>query len=156
MKKTPYWQQLQDPRWQKRRLEIMSRDDFACANCCDQTSQLQVHHRWYAAGRMVWEYPDAALVTLCEECHKYETEAAAAAQDWETFLGLMFAVDRKNAGWCVFGMLEAAEHDMGLPKEQILATLLFAASHKMISKSTIELWGDQVDAFKQTVKKEAQ
>lgn len=31
---------------------------------------LNVHHNYYTRGKKPWEYPDDALVTLCEDCHK--------------------------------------------------------------------------------------
>ena len=69
-----------DPRWQKKRLEILSRDDFKCQACNDSKSTLHVHHRLYlnkpdgGQWRDPWEYADSALVTLCDKCHAYETE----------------------------------------------------------------------------------
>lgn len=65
-----YAEKLRDPRWQKKRLEIMGRDKFTCQKCSDATKTLNVHHRYYSKGAMPWEYPDNALVTLCEPCHR--------------------------------------------------------------------------------------
>lgn len=61
-----------DPRWQRKRLEIMGRDHFKCLHCTDGKSTLNVHHAYYVLGRMPWDYPDFALETLCEVCHKKE------------------------------------------------------------------------------------
>ena len=61
-----------DPRWQKRRLEILERDDWACQKCFDPDSTLHVHHRYYEKDKEPWEYPDDALITLCEDCHEGE------------------------------------------------------------------------------------
>ena len=72
MAKTPYFEQLKDPRWQKRRLETFTRDDFACQRCGDTESMLAVHHLYYQRGLAPWEYPDNALITLCERCHDLE------------------------------------------------------------------------------------
>jgi hypothetical protein len=68
-----YLQKLRDPRWQKKRLEVMQRDGFTCQSCFDSESTLHVHHRWYVAGEP-WDAPLDALVTLCEGCHENETE----------------------------------------------------------------------------------
>lgn len=65
-----YGQMLRDPRWQKKRLEIMGRDKFACRLCWDDASTLNVHHLWYARGAEPWDYPDTALVTVCDSCHE--------------------------------------------------------------------------------------
>lgn len=65
-----YAQKLRDPRWQRRRLEIMGRDKFACRMCGDSKSTLNVHHIFYTRGADPWDYPDTALVTTCEACHE--------------------------------------------------------------------------------------
>lgn len=70
MAKMSYFEQLRSPNWQRRRLEIMSRDEFRCQVCYDNESTLNVHHKHYTKGRMAWEYGDDELVTLCEECHE--------------------------------------------------------------------------------------
>jgi hypothetical protein len=69
-----YLEKLRDPRWQKKRLEIMSRDNFSCQICEDTKSTLNVHHRMYFPGKEPWEYEDWCLVTLCENCHNDECE----------------------------------------------------------------------------------
>ncbi|HEV8328926.1 MAG TPA: hypothetical protein VGQ08_15730 [Nitrospiraceae bacterium] len=69
-----YLKKFKDPRWQKMRLEVMSRDEFACQICFDSESTLNVHHRYYLANKDPWEYPLEALVTLCETCHESETD----------------------------------------------------------------------------------
>lgn len=66
------WDEMyRHPKWQKRRLEIMSRDNFACRKCGDKNSTLNVHHIKYN-GLKAWEYDDDLLITYCEECHKEE------------------------------------------------------------------------------------
>lgn len=64
-----YADKLKDPRWQKRRLEIMQRDKFHCRRCGDGTTTLNVHHLIYDKGKSPWDYPDDLLVTLCGACH---------------------------------------------------------------------------------------
>jgi len=77
-----YTEKLRDPRWQKRRLEIMQRDFFQCAKCQVADKTLHVHHRYYVKGREPWEYPAFALVTLCESCHD-ENHETSEIQEWE-------------------------------------------------------------------------
>ena len=72
MDKKTYSTLLKDPRWQKRRLEILQRDEWRCQSCLDSEATLHVHHRWYEDGKKPWEYDDDALVTLCEACHDEE------------------------------------------------------------------------------------
>lgn len=73
-----YWEQLRDPRWQKKRLEIMQRDEFTCQDCGDTGKTLNVHHGYYAKGMAPWEYEDATLHTLCEDCHKLAQQSLTA------------------------------------------------------------------------------
>lgn len=67
---TSYSDLLKDPRWQKRRLQIMQRDDFKCQLCGDDKKTLNVHHLHYKG--MPWEALDKHLITLCESCHRIE------------------------------------------------------------------------------------
>jgi len=67
-----YSQKLKDPRWQKKRLEILERDEWTCQICYDFESTLVVHHRKYLPNTDPWDYPDHLLVTLCENCHEAE------------------------------------------------------------------------------------
>lgn len=67
-----YKEQIKNPLWQRRRLEILNRDNFTCQICGCKDKTLHVHHLVYEKGKMIWEYPDHQLITLCEECHEYE------------------------------------------------------------------------------------
>lgn len=71
-----YSEQWLDPRWQKRRLEIMQRDSFQCSECGADDKTLNVHHVYYTRGADVWDYPGHALKTLCNECHEAEHSIA--------------------------------------------------------------------------------
>lgn len=70
-----YWEKLKDPRWQRKRLEVMQSADFKCKDCNSETKSLNIHHRFYFKGRDPWEYDLAELVCLCEDCHR-DREAA--------------------------------------------------------------------------------
>ncbi len=61
---------LHDPRWQRKRLQVLDRDGWKCTECGEHESELQVHHRYYAKDRKPWEYEGTALVTLCDPCHE--------------------------------------------------------------------------------------
>lgn len=65
-----YWKKLKDPRWQKKRLEVMERDGWECVMCGNKEDTLNVHHVVYRKGAEPWEYESKALKTLCEKCHK--------------------------------------------------------------------------------------
>lgn len=64
-----YTDKLKDPRWQRKRLEIMQRDNWKCKLCGDEKTTLNVHHILYIKGLDPWEYDNKHLTTLCEECH---------------------------------------------------------------------------------------
>lgn len=66
---------LKDPRWQKKRLEIMQRDNFTCQDCESAEKTLHVHHKTYQFGKEPWDYPDENFITLCWECHESEEYA---------------------------------------------------------------------------------
>jgi len=69
--KKNYSDLLKDPRWQKKRLQILERDDFTCQGCGGKENTLHVHHKEYVYGRMPWEYDDEELITYCEDCHAF-------------------------------------------------------------------------------------
>jgi len=66
----PYSEKLKDPRWQKKRLEILQRDEFTCQQCSDTETTLHVHHIAYSGEP--WNAPNKLLITYCEDCHKHE------------------------------------------------------------------------------------
>lgn len=62
-----YAEKLKDPRWQRKRLDILNRDDFTCRCCSDKTEELHVHHIKYNSNP--WEADDEDLITVCKKCH---------------------------------------------------------------------------------------
>lgn len=64
-----YAEKLKDPRWQKKRLEILERDGWKCRRCQNKDDTLNVHHLIYEAKKAPWEYPPALLISLCTKCH---------------------------------------------------------------------------------------
>lgn len=56
-----------DPRWQKKKSEIMVRDGFVCKWCGANDKTLHVHHTKYHSEP--WTTPNEYLVTICESCH---------------------------------------------------------------------------------------
>lgn len=68
-----YAEQLKDERWLYLRNQVMDRDLRICQKCLTGKN-LNVHHLYYDTGRMAWEYPLGALITLCKDCHEAEHE----------------------------------------------------------------------------------
>jgi len=107
---TPYWKLLKDARWQRKRLEIMERDNFTCRSCGksdkDEGTTLNVHHAYYIKGRKPWEYAPNLLTTICSECHelrhqwKREVDEAIARLSKSEFSGLtMFLCVANSSGF---------------------------------------------------------
>jgi len=82
-----YSEKLRDPRWQKKRLQIMERDEFTCRDTSETGETLNVHHSWYAKGDP-WDTPDEFLLTLSETAHK---ERQALEDRAKKALGLIMA-----------------------------------------------------------------
>jgi len=66
-----YSEKLKHPNWQKKRLEILQRDNFTCQICTDTETELHVHHLKYTGEP--FEATNEDLQTLCKRCHKLET-----------------------------------------------------------------------------------
>ena len=65
-----YKEPLLDPRWQKKRLRILERDEWKCVLCGDEKTTLHIHHDIYKNN--AWEVDDEFLRTLCSHCHLLE------------------------------------------------------------------------------------
>lgn len=75
VKNTIYDNLLQTDDWKIKRDKILDRDNHTCRYCGRHDGILQVHHKYYnvypnGTRPKPWDYPDDALITLCDECHK--------------------------------------------------------------------------------------
>jgi len=75
MKPTTYQRKLSHPDWQRKRLEILNRDNFTCQYCDVKDKELHIHHIYYMPNTLPQDYPDSAYITLCHDCHAYEGDA---------------------------------------------------------------------------------
>jgi len=80
MSKT-YSQKLKDPRWQKKRLKTLERDNWVCKKCGDDETELHVHHLKYHANP--WDTPNKYLITLCAPCHQFIEKCKEDSEDNE-------------------------------------------------------------------------
>ena len=64
-----YQESLRDPRWQRKRLEILQAANFRCEDCGAGDRTLDVHHNGYIRGMDAWEYGPDLLMCLCQNCH---------------------------------------------------------------------------------------
>jgi hypothetical protein len=62
-----YSDKLKSPKWQKKRLQILERDNWQCQYCKDTETQLQVHHLKYT--KEPWDANKEDLITTCSDCH---------------------------------------------------------------------------------------
>ncbi len=58
-----------DPRWQRVRLAILSRDEWRCRLCGTDSGKLSVHHIKYTT-ELPWDESHANLIGICERCHE--------------------------------------------------------------------------------------
>lgn len=101
-----FWAAYRDPRWQKRRLEVLDRADWTCESCEATDKELQVHHRYYERGKKPWEYPDEALQCLCDPCHDRVTEVNRGIKEKLRLLSdgeLERVLGYLNGLWCQCG-----------------------------------------------------
>jgi hypothetical protein len=63
-----YSEKLKSPKWQKKRLQILERDNWECQYCKDTETQLQVHHLKYT--NEPWDADNNDLITACSDCHQ--------------------------------------------------------------------------------------
>jgi len=94
MTKKTYPEKLRDPRWQKKRLEILKRDKFACVLCKDKESELQIHHLKY--GKEPWLVDNSYLKTLCHHCH-WLVESAKKRLPFENIKGILKSKKMPNS-----------------------------------------------------------
>jgi hypothetical protein len=104
-----YSEKLRDPRWQRRRLEKLQANDFACECCGDPESTLHVHHRLYRKGADPWDYADNELAVLCEVCHAEDHQAKSELEE------LMCCVPHGMSSWREIGVIVAGYLCTSLP-----------------------------------------
>ena len=106
-----YFEKLQDPRWQKKRLEAMQDKEFTCELCGDSQSMLQVHHKEYFKGADPWDYYTEQLAVLCKTCHKNYHDQHDALKAISSFLSLDGKFNRNEVAMVIFGYLGSSyEH----------------------------------------------
>lgn len=122
MSKRTYAVKFKDPRWQKRRLEVMNDFGWHCQMCMDSDTTLHVHHRYYRRDTDPWDYPDTAFAVLCETCHEEETPRRKAAQQRliEAVMSQLFARDTLDLAAAIASALDTA----GLPEVTCTALCL--------------------------------
>lgn len=122
LSKNEYYQRLKDPRWQKKRLDIMDRDNFSCQICGATKKTLNIHHKRYLVHKEIWDVPDSLLVTLCEDCHQQEAEnLTSVVQDITSIIRQKFF---SNSIYTLTQALISERFE--LPENELAEIILFA------------------------------
>lgn len=122
--KYDYAAKRKDPRWQKKRLDILNRDNFACVSCGSTTSPLHVHHRYYVSKREPWNYPDFCLLSLCEGCHDFlhrDVDDVQYPDQWEILANEVLRFEELDAITLAFHLCKARV--AGVSIQQITAAI---------------------------------
>ena len=109
-------EQYKSLKWQKKRLEILERDNFRCLSCGATDKQLHVHHCNYYKGEAIYESSQSLLVTLCEDCHKSAHDVKSRISHWA---GCVLANSLLNYGDFVFSDVENIVSFMSGPIEEV-------------------------------------
>lgn len=123
--KTPYFQKLLDPRWQRKRLESLEASEWRCEICMDKSRTLHVHHKQYIKGREPWEYEADQLSVLCDVCHSEQHSTDDGLIDVVSRLPIdgMKWIDRRKAACLLAGVLGLEDFN---PKDQIEKAWFYA------------------------------
>lgn len=64
-----YKEKLRDPRWLKKREQLLLRRGEKCQSC-QSSKHLTIHHGYYRPQGAPWNYEDDTLWVLCWTCHE--------------------------------------------------------------------------------------
>ena len=133
-----YSELLKDPRWQKKRLKIMERDNFTCQKCSDKETTLNVHHKYYDKDKKPWEYQNGSLVTLCKDCHLTEHEESAEYKKLltDTLYNLGYSADDLREIAYAFTLFGKAEYKSNI----LTSAIAFYLSEKITQKEIINIY----------------
>lgn len=137
-----YKEQIKSPKWQKRRLEIMEKDNFTCQLCGDTETMLNVHHLSYHRDRNIWEYEDWELMTLCENCHKDEHSSLDDLNSYVESIKSRGVTMRE-----IIALLNAIEVDLYLGHDRVISDFVGDDS-AMGRDDDIKLLADRRESMK--------
>jgi len=152
MSSSSYSSKLRDARWQRKRLEIMQRDEFTCKSCGasdkDEGTTLNVHHAYYEYGKNPWEYPSSSLVTWCEKCHEKRKVMARYIDEsvirlsMEAYSGLMNMVVTRDDTLLFKAMNHSAAHNVDINSLAMCAKALITQMQTTAYEVVDKLGGD--------------
>jgi len=145
MSKQTYYEKLKDPRWQRKRLEVMERADFKCQDCGENEHTLNVHHRYYIAKREPWQYPDWCFLCLCKKCHEIRHDPFEGEDDkpecgymkdiFEELIGFVHDGYDGSSNWDLFVEMAMAKKYNPESYNEFYRQLLFSARDLRIELS---------------------
>lgn len=139
MEQKSYSEKLKDPKWQRKRLEILDRDDFTCQSCGSKDKTVHVHHKKYQGEP--WEVDSKYLVTLCEDCHEGQSHESKQYYElfFETFLGSSFlADDLRQLAWGL------SELKMQESRSKMALVYAFALADEEAQATLIKMFNDRI------------
>jgi len=143
-----YTEKFKDPRWQRKRLEILERDNWCCQRCYDDTKILHIHHCFYEKNHDPWDYPNDSLITLCEDCHENEKENRPYTEKW--LLRILRKLFRENS---LDELVDGFNHMELLALPEVVASVYaWAIENPNIQRELIDKYFKHLKA-KQKVKK---
>jgi len=106
-----YAEKLKDPRWQRKRLEVLQAAGWRCQSCGGSNDTLHVHHKRYRKCHP-WEYAAGELMCLCEPCH---SRLEAQKAEIGAILSNLYPVD---LAWVLAAMTQQFGLDPHPPSDQ--------------------------------------
>jgi len=141
-----YREKLEDPRWQKKRLQILERDSWRCRLCGDGGAMLHVHHIVYKKGLYPWEHSENLLITLCKTCHGNEHYLLNVDSTFdETFKGVIEKGILISEIFSIFNIVSEL-----VPTAYEFRKCLTAAEHILVERfirKSVEKNGDAKENF---------
>jgi hypothetical protein len=141
-KNMTYSEKLLDPRWQKKRLEVLEGADWTCQICCENESTLHVHHKAYFKGRDPWDYEYEQLVVLCDRCHKefHDSQPDLMAEVMSR-LPLDGPCCRRDLGWVLAATLYPGVPAPDEPTKRVIRKMRQLKLDQKLFSLLWEIWG---------------
>lgn len=128
-----------DPRWQRKRLSILNRDEFTCQVCGETKKTLHIHHLYYNYEKEPWDYDDVYLKTLCVDCHHKEHQDRIFAKF--IFYELLISVSGDTMGELLCSLTYPFEDESFTNEEKALVLSKICYNEELMKKYKKEFFG---------------
>jgi len=129
-----YSKSLKSRKWKTKRKRIIFRDGNKCTNC-GSNENLCVHHIYYYKEKVQpWDYPDDALITLCEDCHsilhsKFIPDYGKE-KNHDTFVFFMYGINATDATICLSYLWRLIKESRGDGVSKLITVLKTMVSNE--------------------------